>query len=110
MVFLLSVVTSPVEARLDFGDLMVQRLVKAVEAHEEQEEAGEGGVDKDRPGSLRKPPTLPGLNARMQLGHGREQVRNGEPRIANGRSQVGRGKGAQRQLRRLAMLRHSSGE
>ena len=42
MVFLLIVVASPIETRLDFGDLMVQSLVKAVEPHEEQEEAREG--------------------------------------------------------------------
>ena len=49
MVFLLIVIACPVEMRLDFGDLMVQSLVKAVEAHEEQEEAGEGGVDESGP-------------------------------------------------------------
>ena len=79
MVFLLIVITSPIEVRLDFGDLMVKGLMKAIEAHEEQEEAGEGGVDENRPSRLRQPPTLPWLNARLLLGHGRTQVRNRKP-------------------------------
>ena len=66
MVLLLIIIASPIESRLDFDNLMVKSLVKAVEAHEEQEEAREGGVDEDRPGRLRKPPTLPGLYARLQ--------------------------------------------
>ena len=53
MILLLVILASPVEARLDFGNLMVQGLVEAVEAHKKQEEAGEGRVDENSPGRLR---------------------------------------------------------
>ena len=52
MIFLLVIVPDPIEAALDFGDIVMEGLVKAVEAHKEQEEAGERGVDENRPGRL----------------------------------------------------------
>ena len=94
MVLLLIIIAGPIESRLDFGDLMVKGLVEAVEAHEEQEEAGEGGVDENRSSRLRQPPTLPWLNASLQLGHSRTQVSDCKPRVTNGRAQVGCGEGA----------------
>ena len=68
---------SPEESGLDFGDLVMERFMEAVETHKKQEEAGEGRVDEDSPGRFGQPPPLPGFDERLELGHGGAQVRDG---------------------------------
>ena len=45
MVLLLVALTSPEEPRLVFGHLLMEGLMKAIEAHEKPEKAGKRGVD-----------------------------------------------------------------
>lgn len=78
MVFLLITIASPEEPHLDGADLMIEGFRQAVEAHNEQEQAGQGGVDKDRPCRLRQPPTLPRFYAMLELEHNRPQVCRGQ--------------------------------
>ena len=53
VVLLLIMLAIPVEAGLNFGDLLVDRFMEVVETHKEQKETGEGIVDENSPGRLR---------------------------------------------------------
>ena len=62
-----------------------------VEAHDEQEQAGEGRVDEHRPCFFREPPALPRLDTVLKLPHRGAQVSKREPSITNGYPQISRG-------------------
>ena len=101
MILLLAVLASPIEAGLDFGDLLMERFMEAVETHKKQEEAGEGGVDKDSPGRLGEPPPLPGLASSLELGHGGAKIGGQEARVTDGRPKVGSGERAQAAIKSI---------
>ena len=78
VVLLLIIFSGPEESGLVLGDLLVERLMKAVEAHEEPQEAGQRGVDQNHAGRFRKLAPFPGLNAMLHTGHRGAEVRHGE--------------------------------
>ncbi|VAH91644.1 unnamed protein product [Triticum turgidum subsp. durum] len=86
---------SPEEPGLIFGHLLVKRLMEAIEAHEEPEEASQRGVDEDYPRRPQEPSALPGLDPVLHSGHGRAEVRYGEARVTNGDPQISLGERTQ---------------
>jgi hypothetical protein len=90
MVLLLITLPSPEDSWLEFCNLVMKGLMKAIETHDKHEHARQGGVNQHRPCRLGEPLALPRLDSVLELGHHRPKLHDRKLRITNGDSQVSR--------------------